>query len=93
MLKQKFVTYRGSRMIEGWPEMIEAAQKETQVFIRGVAHNRIRFGDETWGWQQPKCRDCSVLRGEYHVPGCDAEQCPVCGEQVFGCDCEKGSFH
>ena len=34
------------------------------------------------------CGDCGVLRGEFHVSGCDIEQCPVCRGQKLGCGCD-----
>lgn len=33
------------------------------------------------------CHDCGVGPGEYHHPGCDAEECPRCGGQYFVCEC------
>jgi len=33
-----------------------------------------------------KCRGCGAAPGELHDHGCDWEQCPVCGEQLIGCD-------
>ena len=35
-----------------------------------------------------RCHDCGAKCGHYHHPGCDAERCPVCYEQLIGCDCE-----
>ncbi len=34
-----------------------------------------------------RCRDCSANPGETHDPGCDAEQCALCGGQSISCDC------
>lgn len=86
----EFVEYRGSRMIVGWPERIAAAQAVPVYVIEGAEHPRVRYGDETedWGANTHPCHDCRVVKGEYHVPGCDAEQCPVCGDVIFSCDCE-----
>lgn len=33
------------------------------------------------------CHDCGVKRGEYHVGGCDVEECPRCGGQMICYDC------
>lgn len=39
--------------------------------------------------ERVRCHECAVLEGQYHAPGCDAEICPFCGEQLnFGCQCD-----
>lgn len=54
---------------------------------------RIPFGAErTFRSKTPiqpgeRCHDCGVVCGELHHPGCDAEECPRCGGQRFGCPC------
>ncbi|MCH9828045.1 MAG: hypothetical protein K0U79_09900 [Gammaproteobacteria bacterium] len=88
--ERKFVIYNGARMIEGWPEKIEQAQTEALVFIAGTEHERVRYGDEEedWGAGKRPCHDCAVQNGQFHVPGCDVERCPVCGGQAINCDCD-----
>lgn len=68
---------------------------QDKVFIsalRGKLMDRIAFGDEEDKppWYVPpsgkRCPDCDVKQGDNHKPGCDREQCPVCGTQLIGCD-------
>ncbi len=42
------------------------------------------MGYETW-LEKKKCHDCPAEPGELHEPGCDVEQCPVCGFQAISC--------
>lgn len=89
MTDQKFVIYNGAHMIDGWPEKIQAAQFITTVVTDGKECDRIRYGDEEdWGSDRQPCHDCRVIKGQFHVPGCDVERCPVCGGQIIGCECE-----
>jgi hypothetical protein len=51
---------------------------------------RLPFGSETNRPASAKrCHDCGVSPGGVHHPGCSVEQCPVCEQQLFCCDCEK----
>ena len=90
----KRVVYNGVEMIEGWPERIEEAQRVLEYFIEGVAYSRVRYGDESTDWDAGRipCHDCRVVKGQLHVPSCDVEQCPACGEQAIGCDCPRDDY-
>jgi len=89
MAQPKKIVYRGVRMIEGWPEKISAAQQTVSLTLEGRAVPRIRYGDEhdDWGANEHACHDCAVLKSEFHVLGCDGEECPSCGGQLISCDC------
>jgi hypothetical protein len=84
------VMYRGVEVIEGWPEKIRKAQEITTCIVHGKEVPRIRYGEEKGdrGANQKPCHDCAVVKGEFHVQGCDVEQCAGCGKQRFSCDCE-----
>jgi hypothetical protein len=89
-MEKEYVIYNGRRMVKGWPERIIEAQKVSHYSIDGRLFERVRYGSERddWGADQHPCHDCAVLKGQYHVPRCDGEQCPKCGEQVISCDCD-----
>jgi len=91
MAERRFVEYRGVRMVEGWPERIQAAQRVTHLSIEGTSYPRIPFGSEQddWGADAHPCTDCRVAKGEFHVLSCDGEECPRCHGQLLTCDCPK----
>ena len=86
----KRVIYNGVEMPEGWPERIEEAQEMLDYSIGGTLYPRVRYGAEAedWGADRVPCHDCSVIKGQLHVPSCDVERCPVCGGQVITCECD-----
>jgi hypothetical protein len=83
------VIYNGVSMTPDWPAKIEAAQNVSSRTIQDKVYSRVRFGDEQKDWraEQRPCRDCGVVKGQYHVPGCDVDECPACGGQAITCDC------
>src|SRR5687768_2083592 len=84
------VVFRGVSMAASWPERIRQAQLEPFCYPDGVETERVRYGSERsdWGADRGPCHDCGVVKGEYHVPGCDVERCPICDGQIGGCDCD-----
>ena len=90
MSEPKRVVYRGVPMAEGWPEKIIAAQQIVSLRHDGRDVPRTRYGDEEsdWSAETIPCHDCGVLKGDFHVPSCDVEECPVCGGQLISCDCQ-----
>ena len=64
------------------------------LILGGLLRQRIKRnekGDPMCGYPHeniPRCHDCGCLDGEYHHLGCDMEACPVCGGQLFICDCK-----
>lgn len=91
----KRVVYNGVKMVEGWPERIQEAQGILHYSIDGVERPRIRYGDEADNRRADSkpCHDCAVIKGQLHVVGCDAEQCPACRGQAIGCECCHDDDH
>jgi len=89
-MSSRMIVFRGRQVVEGWPEQLVAAQKNTIIHPNGVAVSRVRFGDEgeDWGADRGPCHDCAAMKGEFHGPGCDVERCPTCGGQVYACECD-----
>jgi hypothetical protein len=77
------------KFINGWGMKLLDAQ-----FISHVGpFKRIRCGQERHlSFLTPKpgryCHDCGCVQGEYHVFGCDSEECSNCGDQAFCCGCD-----
>jgi hypothetical protein len=74
------------------------AQDEKTVKLSGKRYRRIRYGKEPVTkefraeWEEiitRPCHDCFVIRGEFHLDGCDMERCPRCSGQYLGCGCRR----
>ena len=88
-MRKKFVIHNGVKMSADWPDKIAAAQTLTHYTIGGQRIARIHFGDDDPRWGQKPCLDCGVLKGQLHVPDCEYEKCPGCGEKrAGGCFCD-----
>jgi hypothetical protein len=77
-------------MAQKRPAKIDRAQTLKHYRIGGELFARIKYGDECFGWRvaTTPCHDCAVTEGQFHVPGCDVEECPNCHTQLLSCECD-----
>ena len=88
-MSKKLVIFNGVKVTADWPAKVEGAQDLTHYTIGGEKFGRIRFGDDDPRWGAQPCRDCAALKGQFHVPHCEYEKCPACGEShAGGCSCD-----
>lgn len=88
-VKRDFVMYNGALVHKNWPKKIEEEQNRKTFRIEGKEYDRVKWGDEQEKYEDhTNCGDCGVLKGQYHVAGCDLEECPKCGWQRLSCDCK-----
>jgi hypothetical protein len=88
-MSKQSVTYNGVKVTADWPAQVESAQALTHYTIGGKKFGRIPFGEENPIWGERPCHDCAVIKGQFHVPQCEYEKCPACGEtRAGGCFCD-----
>ncbi len=88
--KREFTVHHGVRMPKGWDKKIDEAQQLGTYTVGDERLPRIRFGEEQILWPTDlPCEICGVKKGQYHVPGCNHEECPNCGNQVMVCRCAE----
>lgn len=83
------VEFNGVVMLKSWVDSIIAAQEISTVALRVGERARIKFAMEKDFAQHSSrsCPDCAVIAQQFHVPGCDSEECPNCGGQLISCGC------
>ena len=88
-MARKRIVYQGIEMDSEWPQYIEGAQRDLKYTIGNSVYSYIRYGNESndWGADSRPCPDCSVIKGQLHVRGCDIEECLACHRQAIACDC------
>ncbi len=62
-------------------EQLVARSQYSNTFVNGEVVKRIRSTASV-------CKECGVPSGQYHIQGCNQENCPACDDYFLGCDCE-----
>ena len=97
--KDRIVFYNEVLMPLYMKKEIENEQKIKYFIENGKKYERIPYGDEIKYYKYNTddeyystysnipCHDCFVVKGQYHLNGCDVEVCPKCNGQLLSCDC------
>lgn len=80
------VEFRGTLVASSWPARLKRAQLKTTYSVQVP---RIPYGRELSNRHASAapCHDCLAVDGEYHDPGCDMEECPLCHGRAISCGC------
>ena len=65
-------------------EMLDHTSCLPKLSIDGVIYDRIKYGNESSNKKQdPICRDCGCILGDFHHFNCEIEESPVTNEQLL----------
>ena len=72
-------------VIKGWKAKLKEAQKLALVNKVDEKKQKVLGQVRRIPCAEDVCHDCAAAKGQFHVPGCDMERCPVCGGQAMLC--------
>jgi hypothetical protein len=93
--RSEFFIYNSEEVYKKFPKELLESKYIEEYDIAGETYSRVRYGAEKYEdnirHSRETCGDCMVKLGDFHVPGCDWEQCPKCLGQSIGCGCDDNN--